>query len=116
MCAPFTLGLNPLGIRRQTAPFLSNTGEHNMRTIIARDAQNKFGELMDTAMQEPVLITRHGRPANVILSAKLYDNLEKIMNEIEDEDCFNVIDEHANDGRLSEQESTNLLDMMMNKK
>lgn len=39
-----------------------------MRTMTSLDAQNHFGELIDTSQREPVLITRRGRPVSVVLS------------------------------------------------
>lgn len=32
------------------------------------DAQNRFGQLLDTVQREPVTITRHGRTAAFIIS------------------------------------------------
>ena len=40
-----------------------------MRTMTSLDAQNHFGELIDTSQREPVLITRRGRPVSFVLSA-----------------------------------------------
>jgi len=39
-----------------------------MRAIASLDAQNHFGELLDTSQHEPILITRHGQPASLMLS------------------------------------------------
>jgi prevent-host-death family protein len=39
-----------------------------MITITSVEAQNRFGQLLDTAQREPVAITRHGRPAAFIVS------------------------------------------------
>ncbi len=39
-----------------------------MITVTSVEAQNKFGQLLDTAQREPVAITRHGRPAAFIVS------------------------------------------------
>lgn len=39
-----------------------------MQAITSLDAQNRFGELLDTAQREPVLITRRGRPVSLVLS------------------------------------------------
>ena len=39
-----------------------------MITLTSLDAQSRFGELVDTAQREPVLITRRGRPVSVVLS------------------------------------------------
>lgn len=39
-----------------------------MRTMTSLEAQNRFGELIDTSQREPVLITRRGRPVSVVIS------------------------------------------------
>ena len=39
-----------------------------MITVTSVEAQNKFGQLLDNAQREPVIITRHGRPAAYLIS------------------------------------------------
>jgi len=39
-----------------------------MRTLTSVEAQNRFGELIDSAQREPVTITRRGRPVAFVLS------------------------------------------------
>ena len=39
-----------------------------MIKVTSADAQNRFGQLLDTAQREPVAITRHGRPTAFIVS------------------------------------------------
>lgn len=39
-----------------------------MITMTSLDAQSRFGELVDTAQREPVLITRRGRPVSIMIS------------------------------------------------
>ena len=39
-----------------------------MKAITAKDAKNRFGELMDTVQREHVTIKKHGRPVAVVLS------------------------------------------------
>lgn len=41
-----------------------------MRTVTSVEAQNRFGELIDSAQREPVTITRRGRPVAFVLSPK----------------------------------------------
>lgn len=43
-------------------------------------AQNRFGELIDTAQREPVAITRHGRTAAFVVSPR---DMEEILRERE---------------------------------
>jgi len=48
-----------------------------MPTITSAQAQNHFGHLLEIAQREPVVITRHGRPAAVIVSsAEMADLIE----------------------------------------
>lgn len=46
-----------------------------MITITSVDAQNRFGQLLDTVQREPVAITRHGRPTAFIVSPQEMDEL-----------------------------------------
>ena len=39
-----------------------------MITMTSLQAQNRFGEMIDTSQREPVIITRRGRPVSVVLS------------------------------------------------
>ena len=46
-----------------------------MKTLSARDAKNGFGNLIDTARHQPVLIKKHGRPVVVVLAVEEYDRI-----------------------------------------
>lgn len=46
-----------------------------MITVTSVEAQNRFGQLLDTAQREPVTITRHGRTAAFIVSPEDMDEL-----------------------------------------
>lgn len=46
-------------------------------TITSAEAQNKFGQLLDTAQREPVSITRHGRTAAFLVSQQ---DMEELMD------------------------------------
>ena len=39
------------------------------------EAQNKFGQLLDTAQREAVAITRHGRPTAFVISPREMEEL-----------------------------------------
>jgi prevent-host-death family protein len=41
-----------------------------MVTKTSAEAQNQFGQLLDLVQREPVVITRHGRPAAFIVSPR----------------------------------------------
>ena len=46
-----------------------------MKAITAKEAKNRFGQLLDAAQRTPVSVTKNGRPVTVMLSAELYDQL-----------------------------------------
>ena len=48
-----------------------------MKTIPATEAKNRFGEVLDQALQEPVEISKQGRPVAVMLSSKTYAQITK---------------------------------------
>ena len=48
-----------------------------MVTVTSVEAQNRFGQLLDTAQREPVTITRHGRTAAFIVSPH---DMEELIN------------------------------------
>ena len=43
-------------------------------TLSASEFQDRVGEALDRSLKQPVLITKHGRPRNVVLS---YDEYER---------------------------------------
>ncbi len=52
-----------------------------MKTYTANDAKQSFGLVIDEALQEPVTITRHGRPVVVITSVAEYKEFVKLKEE-----------------------------------
>jgi prevent-host-death family protein len=46
-----------------------------MISITSVEAQNRFGQLLDTAQREAVAITRHGRPAAFVVSPRDMEEL-----------------------------------------
>lgn len=52
-----------------------------MKTYTANDAKQSFGLVIDEALQEPVTITRHGRPVVVITSEVEYKEFIKLKEE-----------------------------------
>jgi prevent-host-death family protein len=56
-------------------------------TMTSLEAQNRFGEMMDTSQREPVVITRRGRNAAIVVSANaepraLQYQFTKLMSEL----------------------------------
>ena len=46
-----------------------------MKNMTAREAKNRFGQLLDAAQRSPVSVTKNGRAVTVMLSTELYDQL-----------------------------------------
>ncbi|MGE3346824.1 MAG: type II toxin-antitoxin system Phd/YefM family antitoxin [Ramlibacter sp.] len=46
-----------------------------MITVTSVEAQNRFGQLLDSAQREPVVVTRHGRAAAFIVSPQDMDDI-----------------------------------------
>jgi prevent-host-death family protein len=49
-----------------------------MITKTSVEAQNNFGQLLDTVQREPVAITRHGRPAAYVISPREMENVQAL--------------------------------------
>jgi prevent-host-death family protein len=43
--------------------------------LTADEAKRRFGDLLKRADDFPVILTRHGRPRNVVMSAQLFEGL-----------------------------------------
>lgn len=39
-----------------------------MKTMTARDAKNRFGEFLDAARREPIVVTKNNRPVGIMIS------------------------------------------------
>jgi antitoxin Phd len=56
-----------------------------METIAATEASNRFGQLLDLALQEPVTIEKKGRQVAVILSVEEYHRMENTIERLQDQ-------------------------------
>ena len=53
-----------------------HNGYYGLRTdIAAREAKNRFGQLLDAAQTAPVRVTKKGRPVGVVMSMQQYERL-----------------------------------------
>ena len=52
-----------------------------MRTETATDAKNKFGEVMDAALREPVIIQRSGRNAVVMMAYEDFEEFRALVDQ-----------------------------------
>ncbi len=51
-----------------------------MREFASTEAKDKWGHISDTAMREPVTITRHGRPSLIVTSVQDYQALQRLKH------------------------------------
>ncbi|MBS4097339.1 MAG: type II toxin-antitoxin system Phd/YefM family antitoxin [Sulfuricella sp.] len=51
-----------------------------MKVMTARDAKNHFGEFLDTAQREPVVITKNNRPVGIMIS--IQDAADTVLPEM----------------------------------
>jgi prevent-host-death family protein len=45
-----------------------------------QDAKNRFSEVVEAARREPQTVTKHGKPAVVVLAADEYERLRKLKH------------------------------------
>ena len=64
-----------------------------METIAATEASNRFGQLLDLALQEPVTIEKKGRQVAVILSVEEYNRMESTIENLQDQRLQESIDD-----------------------
>jgi prevent-host-death family protein len=48
------------------------------RSWSVQDAKNRFSEVVEAARHEPQMVTKHGKPAAVVVAADEYDRLQKL--------------------------------------
>ena len=80
-----------------------------MIKVTSVEAQNSFGKLLDSAQREPIVVTRHGRPAAFIVSPQdmqdLMDARLKRARAVKDFESF-----FARFDKLSTKAARNLTD------
>lgn len=81
-----------------------------MVTLTSKEAKEKFGLLVDTAMREPVTITKHSRPTVVVISSERYAQLEAL----EDESWTAKAQAAEKKGYLSEEDSEAFIQGILN--
>jgi prevent-host-death family protein len=75
-----------------------------MKTMTAAKAKNAFGQMIEAAQREPVLITKQNRPVGVFMS------IQDIENTIWGEEARKA---HA-EGYIGEEASRALMDKLLN--
>jgi len=76
-----------------------------MKTVTATDVKNKWGQILLSAIREPVMVQKNNRPVAVVLSIEEHTRLTKL------EDLCWALQalEAEKDGYLSPDESINAL-------
>ena len=86
-----------------------------MRIESATNAKNHFGEIMDAALREPVMIQRSGRDVAVLLSAQDYKNYEE-FEALSDKYWGEMAMEAMKEEPLGAEESEKILQKYLNAK
>ncbi|MFW6283489.1 MAG: type II toxin-antitoxin system Phd/YefM family antitoxin [Minisyncoccales bacterium] len=81
-----------------------------MTIVQAKDAKNKFGQLIQNAQKNPITIQKHGKPCVVVMSQEEYERL----NALEDEYWIQKAENAKKEGFLSNSESENLIEDLLN--
>ena len=50
------------------------------RNWSVQDAKNRFSEVVDAARREPQTVTKHGKPAVVVVAVDEYERLRKLQH------------------------------------
>ena len=82
-----------------------------MQVTTAREAKNRFGQLLDRAQRRPVAITKNGRAVTVMLSVDQYERLRgaawarlaDIMDRISEEAAVNDLTEETLEALLADE-------------
>ena len=45
-----------------------------------QDAKNRFSEVVEAARRQPQMVTKHGKPAVVVVAADEYERLRKLQH------------------------------------
>ena len=64
-----------------------------MKEAAATDVKNKFGQMLEAAMSEPIAIEKKGRPVAVMMSIAEYERLVKIEDRYLGEKALKAIEE-----------------------
>jgi antitoxin Phd len=64
-----------------------------MKGTAATDVKNKFGQVLETVMSEPVAIEKNGRPVAVMMSMAEYQRLMEIEDRYWGEKALKALEE-----------------------
>jgi prevent-host-death family protein len=81
-----------------------------MKDVTATEIKNKFGQILEAALMEPVTIDKMGRPVAVLMSIGEYQRLTEIEDRCWGEKALKALEK----GFLSEEEGNNWLKGKLN--
>jgi antitoxin Phd len=64
-----------------------------MKEAAATDVKNKFGQMLEAVMSEPVTIEKNGRPVAVMMSMAEYERLTEIEDRYWGEKALKALEE-----------------------
>jgi antitoxin Phd len=64
-----------------------------MKEAAATDVKNKFGQMLEAAMSEPIAIEKKGRPVAVMMSIAEYERLVEIEDRYWGEKALKAVEE-----------------------
>ncbi len=77
-----------------------------MKEAAATDVKNKFGQMLEAVMSEPITIEKKGRPVAVMMSIAEYERLVEIEDRYWGEKALKAIEE----GFVSDSKAKTLLE------
>ena len=83
-----------------------------MKSANATEVKNRFGRFLESAIVEPLIIRKTGRPVVVMLSLREYERLCAL----EDEYWGKTADQAAKEGFIGPEESMNFIRAKINEK
>jgi antitoxin Phd len=89
---------------------MTDPNPSSVKTMPAKAAKQAFGQLLDDAQREPVLIERNGRPVAVVLSVAEYE----LFQRLEDAHWGKRAEEAVKEGLASPEETAEALRSILN--
>ncbi len=97
-----------------TLAIITLLGGSLINTFTAKEAKNKFGQLLDSAQRAPVTITKNGRAVAMMLSLADEKMISAIEDLLEAQYWDDRIAEAEQGGYLSVEESNQVLEDALN--
>lgn len=85
-----------------------------LQVFSARDAKAKFGEVLDTALGQPVGITKHDRLTAYVVSKTVFEAMVNKIQQLEDQLWLQKADAARNEGFASAEEVDAFLHSLRN--